>query len=223
MKRIPLIFVALLSIVANAQQFRVLTTSDRILETDPLFSAWLASYVPVMSGVTGLTVSEGSPLGVTTNAGVLALTIPAASGGSAVSRLLGGEAGNWSILSTQASNVTYATMEGATYLDFDSTKSEGVYVDQRSLLASNVVMEALYISGRAYGATGSVDVVFRFGTDGATTNAWHLSTNLTTTAFTLTNTASSLSVHTFDWGILPGTKATNSVRIRAASVKGVWQ
>jgi len=46
MKRISLIFVALLSIVANAQQFRVLTTSDRILETDPLFSAWFASYVP---------------------------------------------------------------------------------------------------------------------------------------------------------------------------------
>jgi hypothetical protein len=90
-------------------------------------------------------------------------------------------------------------------------------------ISSNVTFNALYLSGRAFGATGSVNVVFRFGSDEPTTNVWHLTTNLSTEAFSLTNSAADLAMQYFDWGILPGTKTTNSVRVQGATAVGSWQ
>jgi hypothetical protein len=208
-------------------------------ETDPVWASWLESTftnavdsrietVGVTGAVTSIngldgavTLAPGDNVTITTNANTL--TIASTGGGGASSKTLGGPAQAWPILTSQATNVSYATQESVVYLDFNSLYSAGVFVDSRTLLASNVTLNALYLSGRAFGATGSVNVVFGFNSDQPTTNIWHLTTNLTDTVFTLTNSASSLAAHQWYWGITPGTKTSDSVRVRAATLKGVWE
>jgi len=114
-------------------------------------------------------------------------------------------------------------MEGVPYLDFNSLYSNGNYIDTQFRQVSNITFNAFYITGRAFGQTGSVNVVFSFASDTPTTNLWHLSTNLTTTVVTLTNSATGLNEYQFYWGILPGTKNTNSVRIKAATLQVSYQ
>jgi hypothetical protein len=81
-----------------------------IMQTGKLDVATAAStYQPLGSYITGATVAEGTPLGVTTNAGVLAFTIPA--GGE------GGDASGWSgYAATQAVDMAGFSIVGVNTL-----------------------------------------------------------------------------------------------------------
>ena len=142
-------------------------------------------------------------------------------GGGASSKTMGGQAANWSILSAQASNLTYGSTSGVTYINFDMVKGGG-YVDTRRILVSNLTFSALYLSGYANGATGTAQVVFRGHTDGGTTGEWHIAATDSVFELQLTNAFAPLGLYTLDWGIVGGT-ATNDVRINAATLNGVWE
>lgn len=143
------------------------------------------------------------------------------SGGGAP-KTLGGAAQNWSIMSAQATNVSYATQEGVDYLNF-ATLYNDAYVDTRRLLASNVTFAALYLYARAWGSTGAVDVVVRGGGSEGATNTLHMTTNLTTYIIPLSGgTVTNLALTTFDWGVVSNNLVTD-FRAQAATIQGTWQ
>lgn len=205
-----------------ASEYYHLTASDYANVTGQVWSASITGAVASINGLDGVIELEpGSNITITTNGQSLVIA-STASGGGTSDKTLGGSAVNWSRLSSQASNVTYYTSNSITYLNFDLTDTAGLYTDTRYILASNITFKALYLTGKANGATGTVGVVFKGHNDGATEAEWHVSTDIATASFPLTNVYATLGTYGFYWGITNGT-ATNDFRVQSAVLMGTWQ